>query len=168
MIIKYPSYLICSTYVRDVAFSSFSRDSVKMNHDMTKPTKWVCAQQKLRSAWASAQSDQSLQCTEWVAKDPRFLHGDSEDSDRTGRMPGWFESLLGAQSFCWFCHVAAQIKFSNFVHVLSHISEQSPFPIINTICLYLVQLIVIIIRTKFSFIAMRWVVGQLWSCPDRE
>ena len=33
-----------------------------MSHDMTKPTKWVCAQQRLRSAWASAQSDQSLHC----------------------------------------------------------------------------------------------------------
>ena len=29
---------------------------------MTKPTKWVCAQRRLRSAWASAQSDQSLRC----------------------------------------------------------------------------------------------------------
>ena len=24
---------------------------------------------------------------QWVAKDPRFLHADSEDSDQTGRMP---------------------------------------------------------------------------------
>ena len=32
------------------------------SHDMTKPTKWVCAQRRLRSAWASAQSDQSLRC----------------------------------------------------------------------------------------------------------
>ena len=29
-------------------------------HSMTKPTKWMCAQRWLRSAWASAQSDQSL------------------------------------------------------------------------------------------------------------
>ena len=29
---------------------------------MTKPTKWQCAQRRLRSAWASAQSDQSLRC----------------------------------------------------------------------------------------------------------
>ena len=27
---------------------------------MTKPTMWLCAQRRLRSAWASAQSDQSL------------------------------------------------------------------------------------------------------------
>ena len=27
-------------------------------------------------------------CTQWVAKDPRFLHADNEDSDQTGRMLG--------------------------------------------------------------------------------
>ena len=54
---------------------------------MTKPTKWLCAQRRLRSAWASAQSDKSSLCAQWVAKDPSFLHADSEDSDQTGRMP---------------------------------------------------------------------------------
>ena len=29
-----------------------------MSRDTTKPTKWLCAQRRLRSAWASAQSDQ--------------------------------------------------------------------------------------------------------------
>ena len=58
-----------------------------LSHDMTKPTKWVCAQQRLGSAWASAQSDQSSLCAQWVAKDPSFLHADSEDSDQTGWMP---------------------------------------------------------------------------------
>ena len=28
--------------------------------DTTKPTMWLCDQHRLRSAWASAQSDQSL------------------------------------------------------------------------------------------------------------
>ena len=28
-----------------------------------------------------------LLCVHWVAKDPTFLHADSEDSDQTGRMP---------------------------------------------------------------------------------
>ena len=49
---------------------------------MTKPTKWVCAQRRLRSAW----SEYSL-CAQWVAEDSIFLHADSEDSDQTGRMP---------------------------------------------------------------------------------
>ena len=33
-----------------------------MSHYTTKPTKWLCAHWRLRSAWASAQSDQSLRC----------------------------------------------------------------------------------------------------------
>ena len=60
-------------------------------HDMSlitrKPTKWVCTQGRLRSAWATTQSDQSSLCVQWVAKDPSFLHVDSEDSDQTGQMP---------------------------------------------------------------------------------
>ena len=33
-----------------------------LSRDMTKPTKWVWAKRRLRSAWASALSDQSLRC----------------------------------------------------------------------------------------------------------
>ena len=36
--------------------------STELSRDMIKPTMWVCAQRRLRSAWASAQSDQSLRC----------------------------------------------------------------------------------------------------------
>ena len=43
-----------------------------MSRDMTKPIKWVCAQQRLRSAWASAS----------------LIRG----------CPGWSESLLGAHA----------------------------------------------------------------------
>ena len=53
---------------------------VNLNRNMTKPAKWLCTQQRLRSAWASTQS-------EWVAQVLSFLHADSEDSDHTGRMP---------------------------------------------------------------------------------
>ena len=45
------------------AKQKFWKTTVKFNYlsrDMTKPTKWVCAQRRLRSAWAFAQSDQSL------------------------------------------------------------------------------------------------------------
>ena len=42
------------------------------SHDITKPTKWVCAQWRLRSS-------ESLLCAQWVAKDPSFLHAYSED-----------------------------------------------------------------------------------------
>ena len=52
------------------------------SNDMTKPTKWVCIQRRLRSALSG-----SSLCVQWTAKDPRFLHADSEDFDQTGRMP---------------------------------------------------------------------------------
>ena len=72
----------------------------------------LCAQRRLNSAWASAQSDQSSLCTQWVTKDPRFLHADSEDSDQTGRMPRLISLHWAHRSFCWFCHVAAHlVKF---------------------------------------------------------
>ena len=40
----------------------------------------MCAQRRLRSDWAS----ESSLCAQWVAKDPRCRHADSEDSDQTG------------------------------------------------------------------------------------
>ena len=40
---------------------------------------------------------------------------------RLGRCPGWSESSLGAHSFCWFCHEAAQLTiFCNFQRIFSH------------------------------------------------
>ena len=45
-------------------------NKINMRRDMTKPTKWVCAQRRLRSAWASAQSDQSLCCPHEESLDP--------------------------------------------------------------------------------------------------
>ena len=54
---------------------------------MTKPAKWLCAQGRLRSAWAQPVWSESSPCTQWVAKDPSFLHVDSKDSDETGRIP---------------------------------------------------------------------------------
>ena len=56
---------------------------------------------------ASAQSDQSSQCAHGVAKDPMFLHADSEDSDQTGQAD--LSVRWAHKSFCLFCHEAAQM-----------------------------------------------------------
>ena len=87
------------------------RPCVRSNEpDMTKPTKWLCAQQRLRSAWASAESDQSLHCPHEETLGPKLpVEHTARTLIRLGRCPGWSESLLGAHSFCWFCHVAAQM-----------------------------------------------------------
>ena len=47
----------------------------QMGHVTTKPTKWPVRPGKTRPGW----SESSL-CAQWVAKDTRFLHEDSENS----------------------------------------------------------------------------------------
>ena len=47
---------------------------------------WQNQQNECVPSEDSTQSDQSLLCTHWVAKDLRFLHADSEDSAQTGQM----------------------------------------------------------------------------------
>ena len=64
---------------------------LKMSHDMTKPTKWVLAVRKKKP---------------WVLSYP---FSTQRRLIRLGGCPGWSESSLGAHSFCWFCHVVAQI-----------------------------------------------------------
>ena len=70
----------------------------------------LCTQRRLRSAWASAQSDQSLPslCALRITSDLRLLHADSEDSDQTGRRSRLIWVFTGRMSFCWFCHAVAQ------------------------------------------------------------
>ena len=58
-----------------------------MSRDITKPTKWLCAQRRQISLGIGPDWSESSLCAQWVAKDPRFLHADSEDSDPIGRMP---------------------------------------------------------------------------------
>ena len=84
-----------------------------MIHDMSKPTKWVCAQRRLRSAWADAQTDLSLR---WAHHQfvgfvmSRLISSCAQRRlIRLGRCPDWSKSSLDAPSFCWFCHVTAQI-----------------------------------------------------------
>ena len=85
-----------------------SRSTYNMSRDKTKPTKWVCAQQRLRSAWASAQSDQSLRCLHEETLGPWLpIERTVKTLIRLGGCPGWSESSLG--SFCWFCHVMAHM-----------------------------------------------------------
>ena len=67
-----------------------------MSHLMSKPIKWhvppATTQISLgiRPVW----SESSL-CTQWVAKDPSFLHANREDSDQTGRMPRLIGVIAG-------------------------------------------------------------------------
>ena len=60
----------------------------------------------IRPVW----SESSL-CAQWIAKNPSFLHVDSEDSDQTGRMPRLIWVFAGRTALGWFCHEVAQLYF---------------------------------------------------------
>ena len=76
----FPPTLTCSTMVIRLKES-------KMSRLVTKPTKWHVRQAKTQiSLGISPVWSESSPCAQRVAKDPSFLHADSEDSDRTGRM----------------------------------------------------------------------------------
>ena len=80
---------------------------------MTKPTKWMCAQRRLNSIWASAQFDQSLRYPQEETLGPYLpTERTAKTLIRLGVCPGWSESSLGAHSLCWFCHVTAQLLMS--------------------------------------------------------
>ena len=68
-----------------------------------KQENFMSAQRRLKSVWASAQSDQPSLCAQWVAKDPSCLHADSED---------WSE--WADMTFYWFCRGLAHISLIIF------------------------------------------------------
>ena len=76
--------------IYNVQFLSLSRLT-------TKPTKWQYAEQRLRSFWETVLSESSL-CAQWVAKDPSFLHADSEDWSDWADAQADRESSLGAHA----------------------------------------------------------------------
>ena len=86
--------------------------SYEPHHDKTNKMRVRPAKTQISLGVRPVWSESSL-CAQSVAKDPRFLHADSEDSGCGWPgwcgCPGWSESSLGAQPFCWFCHVAAHI-----------------------------------------------------------
>ena len=72
---------------------------------------------------------ESSLCSQWVAKDPSFLHVDSEEwSD-------WADALVDLslcwahRPFCWFCHEVAQITLgeSSFAAQTLHILKVFSF-----------------------------------------
>ena len=75
-----------------------AQDTKQERNTNTKDViKWAASWQNQQCGWApSKDSDQprhppdwseSSLCTQWVSKDPSFLHAHSEDSDQTGQVP---------------------------------------------------------------------------------
>ena len=65
---------------------SFLATLYEPQHDKTNKITVRPAKTRISLGIRPVRSESSL-CAQWVAKDPSFLHVDSEDSDQTGRMP---------------------------------------------------------------------------------
>ena len=99
-----------------------------LSRDMTKPTNRVCAQRRLRSAWASVQSDQSLRCPHEENLGPELLiERTAKTLFRLGGCQGWSESSLGTQPHCWFCHDVAHFLTLYFTLDTSNLIKWSIF-----------------------------------------
>ena len=74
--------------ITDTASKSFCTfRKPEMSRDMTKPTKWLCAQRRLRSAWASTKSYQSLRCALNGKLRTQAFFMRTANSDQTWWMP---------------------------------------------------------------------------------
>ena len=67
-----------------------NRAKKHMSRLVTKPTMWLCVQLRLRSTWASAQSDQSLHCLHEESLGPELpIEHTAKTLIRLGICPGW-------------------------------------------------------------------------------
>ena len=73
-----------------------------LRHNVAKPSEPPHNSRGIRPAW----SDFSV-CAQCVAKDQRFLHADSEDSDQPGRKPRLI--FAGRTVTLLICHVAVDL-----------------------------------------------------------
>ena len=92
----HPSEICLYEFVRT---SGTVRIARQKSRDMIKQTKWLCAQRILRSAWPSAQSDQSLHCAlSGQLRTQTFFMRTAKTLIRLGGCPGCSEPSLGAHA----------------------------------------------------------------------
>ena len=71
----------------------------------------LCTQQRLKSSWASAQSDQSLRCLHEETLGPQLLIECTVKPVQTEQMPRLLCVFTGCTDhFFWFCHEAAHLQ----------------------------------------------------------
>ena len=76
-------------------------------HDKTNKMTWAASED-----WDQP-GHQSSVCPQWVAKDPSFLHVDSQGSDQSDPSLCWAH-----RSFCWFWHEAAHLSLTSRVDTM--------------------------------------------------
>ena len=105
---------------------------LKISSSMIKPTKWPVHHKN-----SDQPGQPPLLCAQWEAKDPKFLHAESEVWVDAQADP----SLRWAhRSFCWFCCAAAQmfwqwlvshVKNAPLILTLENRFSQTTFTVFN-------------------------------------
>ena len=124
---------------------------------MTKPTNWLCAQRRLRSAILI-----SLHCPHKEILGPWLpIERTAKTLIRLGGCPVWSKSSLGAYSLCWFCHVAARMysemkQTSLSSHCLLHYiiqkkKKKKKHSALDLHCFYCIKCVTDGIKSTFYF-----------------
>ena len=82
--------------------------SFELPHDKTNKLAVRPAQTQISLGIRPVWSESSL-CAQWVAKDPSFLHADSEDWSDWADAQADLSLHLAHMPFCWFFHEAAHL-----------------------------------------------------------
>ena len=97
-------------------FSVFPKDPLFRIIDQQND---LCAQQRLRSAWASAQSDQSLRCPPEGSFGPQLpIEHTAKTLIRGSHAQADLNLRWAHRSFCWFCHEAGYVKITTVAAIL--------------------------------------------------
>ena len=95
----------------------------------------LCAQRRLRSAWASAQSDQSLCCPHEETLGPQLPIGRTAKTDQTGQMPRRIWVLVGAHVILLVLPYGSSNVLIQFAMIeeLSHVTRKPVFGVCDQI-----------------------------------
>ena len=97
----------------------------KPPHDKTNKMTECSAKTQISLGIGPVWSESSL-CTQWVAKDPSFLHADSEDWSDWANAQADLSLHWVHKPFCWFCHEVAQLwNFDDAVPSTGHINKSN-------------------------------------------
>ena len=83
-----------------------SKSVVEPPHDKTNKMTVCPAKTQISLGICPVWSESSL-CAQWVAKDPSFLHADSEDWSDWADAQADLSLCWAHMTFCWFCHEVA-------------------------------------------------------------
>ena len=105
-----------------------------LSRSTIKPTKWRVRPAKtqismgIRLVW----SVPSL-CAQWIAKDPRCRHADSEDWSDWADAQAELSLRWAHTSFCWFCHLAAHFMLFQWEsHLAVKLWRMTQFSLISS------------------------------------